>query len=753
MAGPWEKYQAQPAASPMAGLKDQSRAPVSGAAAPGPWTKYQAPAEDRVDQGFAVAGAQPARPELQAGLEQAVSDRNRVGGAATAAGRGAAQGATLGFYDELRGLSEAGGTDPNQPASLGSVISGGMRLLFGDQSAQKAYDAGAGRSRQELDASREAHPLATLGGELGGALATFPIAGPLNLMKEAQIVNGVQKVNSGARIVNGLATGAAYGGVQGAGSANGGLGDRVVGAALGAGIGGAFGGAVPALGVAVREGNRVLGAPIRGLINPEREAARRVAAALERDGATTADASRVVSQGQAAGLPTVIADAGGDTTRALARSSANTSPEARQTLTAATNTRFESQTDRGETLIRSLVRRADATQTADDLKAAARAQNAPAFNKAYKQAPAIWTPELEQLTTAPAVQDAIREATRRGANRATADGFKPPVNPFETVNGGVQLRVNPDGSRAVPSLQFWDHVHRGLDDAYDVAIRKGANSEARDIAALNKNLLATLDNAVPDFAKARQGAASFFGAQDALEAGQKFVTAKVGNAEARKAVAKMNAAEKELFSEGFASDLIARVRETGDRRSILNSMFVNSPAARERIEIALGPQAAQKLETFLRTENAMDLLRTAIQGNSTTARQLVELGLAGGAGAAVSGGNLNDPKAWITGALLFGARRAGVRIDANVARRVGEMLASKDPQILNKGLRAISRNTQMTRAIRSVEEQFGRLAGPGGSAAQREPLHVTVTQPANWPQTGSMPAAAGEDEQKAPRQR
>ncbi|HEV7283727.1 MAG TPA: hypothetical protein VGN75_02645, partial [Kaistia sp.] len=183
-------------------------------------------------------------------------------------------------------------------------------------------------------------------------------------------------------------------------------------------------------------------------------------------------------------MPTVIADAGGDTTRALARSSANTSPEARQALSTVTDARFESQTDRGEKLIRSLVRRADATQTADDLKAAARAQNAPAYNRAYRQAPSVWTPELEQLTTAPAVQDAIRKATRTGANRATADGFKPPVNPFESVNGGVRLRVDANGNRAVPSLQFWDHVQRNLSDAYDVAARKGANSEARDIAAL-----------------------------------------------------------------------------------------------------------------------------------------------------------------------------------------------------------------------------------------------------------------------------
>ena len=62
------------------------------------------------------------------------------------------------------------------------------------------------------------------------------------------------------------------------------------------------------------------------------------------------------------------------------------------------------------------------------------------------------------------------------------------------------------------------------------------------------------------------------------------------------------------------------------------AQIANSDAAREQMDIALGPQRATELQDFLHVETVMDAARSAVQANSTTAQQLVELGLAGGAG-------------------------------------------------------------------------------------------------------------------------
>ena len=65
-------------------------------------------------------------------------------GTATAIGRGAAQGLTLGGFDELRGLVEAGGAKPDEPASLGFIelilnAHNGNASTFQERSSAEAF--------------------------------------------------------------------------------------------------------------------------------------------------------------------------------------------------------------------------------------------------------------------------------------------------------------------------------------------------------------------------------------------------------------------------------------------------------------------------------------------------------------------------------------------------------------------------------------------------------------------------------------
>ncbi|MCX5581494.1 peptidoglycan-binding domain-containing protein [Kaistia terrae] len=667
--------------------------------------------DDEIQQALA---SPPTHDEALAQMSELSRIKPEDKGQLEAFRQGARQGVTFGFGDEIAAGAKTG---------FG---------LLGDYGKQLNAERG------DLLAAREHHPYTTGASEIGGALATAAIPGMGGL-------NVIRGAGTGARIGNAAATGAVAGGLYGAGAADGDLGDRAVGAAIGAGSGAVIGGAIPAVVAGAKVASRPITRPIAAALDPQAAASKRVGAALQRDGVTPQQAQQTLQQAQQSGAPLVVADTGGETTRALARSAANSSPEGRAAIDHAVNSRFETQGDRTEGFVRGLVRRASADQTADDLKAAARRVNGPAYANAYLMGPVVWDKQLEHLTTSPAVQRAIRDATKTGANRATADGFKPPVNPFVPDGaGGLKLRVDAQGNRSLPSLQFWDHVQRNLADDYDVAIRKGANSAANDIKDLKNQLLGHLDTKVPEFQKARQGASAFFGAQDALEAGQNFVTSKVENEAARKAVAAMNKPEKELFAEGFASDLIGRIRESGDRRNIANSIFFNSKAARERVEIALGKQKAAELEAFVRAENTMDLLRRAVQGNSTTARQLAELGLAGGASTVINGGfNPTDPSWLMTTALVRGGRLAGTTVEQRTVRRIAEMLASNDPKVLNQAAVQLSLRPGLMKALRAAEENIGRIVGPasveGGLPAalagdNRDPLSVTVSRPANWDQ-------------------
>jgi hypothetical protein len=104
-------------------------------------------------------------------------------------------------------------------------------------------------------------------------------------------------------------------------------------------------------------------------------------------------------------------------------------------------------------------------------------------------------------------------------------------------------------------------------------------------------------------------------------------------------------------------------------------------------------------------------MRPAVQGNSTTARQLAEMGLAGGIGG--SGYVTGSDTATMGGIGLFAASLAKHRIDANLARKVGELIASRDPANIAKVEKMLVKNPRMMDAFRKVEPQGGAIVGRG----------------------------------------
>jgi hypothetical protein len=210
------------------------------------------------------------------------------------------------------------------------------------------------------------------------------------------------------------------------------------------------------------------------------------------------------------------------------------------------------------------------------------------------------------------------------------------------VEGGVLNLGNGRGLPVYPNIQYWDYAARHIADAAAAARRVG-QPRKRPLASAGSSaqLKAELDRMVPEYQAARRGAAHFFNANDALEAGQQFLRSTHPIEEARRALARMNAADRQLFGEGFASNLVDAIERTGDRRNVVNAIF-GSQSAREKIRLALGDARANQLEAMLRHETIMDMMRGAL-GNSTTARQLIEygtLGLGGGYSA-----THNDPTA------------------------------------------------------------------------------------------------------------
>lgn len=641
---------------------------------------------------------------------------NRVGGAGL--GNVALQGLTFGLSDEaLAALASARG--------------------------EADYDTALAGEREALERIRKERPMMSLATEVAGSLPTV-------LLPFGMAARGA---SLGQKAVQAGKAGATYGALYGAGSGEGAA-DRAVGAGSGAILGGLFGAGTPyavagagAVGRAVNEATGNIPALVRGAINPDKEASRIVASGLQAGSPKTADipaaAEAVMRGAQANGQPLAVGDLGGERLRGIARSAANVSPEAREALTELTMGRArEPQAIRLNDFVSQLmggVPDADARRAA--LQAAARQENEKNYRTAYQAGQAVWNDALQSRLESDAFRSAVKDATRIGTDVAAAKGERAVRSPFTVgEDGTLTLRKNPDGSTAIPNLEFWDKVKQGLDSKIGVAVRAGDKPEVARLTELKNAFIADLDAAVPQYKAARSGAASFFGADDALQAGQNFVSQKLDLGGTKRAIAKMSPAERELFAEGYANNVVERIQSIADNRNVAIDALFNNPLARQKLDLAMGPQRARALEAYIRVENIMDLLKRAVTGNSTTARQLIEAGLsqsapaALGAGATALGSGSYDWKTLGLGAVAGAVTRKGAGVvNERIARRVGEMLASTDPNVVRKAFETIGRTPNARARIIDLERVLSREAGLSGGS-------VPV------PQMAVSPKAAAENE-------
>jgi hypothetical protein len=664
------------------------------------------PAQDATDEQRLQNQIFDRAPEQMRGLEQKGREKRVEHLGASAAGH-LGQGASFGFSDEIQGVA----------SGVGSALSGGS---FGE-----GYREGTDAARDRLEAYQAAYPGRALAAETAGAIGTtaVPVFGQLGRV--------AQGASTGARALAAGRAGVVTGGLYGAGTAEGGVIER----AKGAGAGGAIGGAAGLVATPVIEGAAALGRAamrpatrmLRGAASVNRQAAKDLTDTMRSDIATGTRGltDDQIALAQRESVPITVADIGGEQTRRLARNSANQSPEAAAMLRGTFRERYEGQAERvGRYLKRFIYADRDIEAARIANRAEAAKANAPRYRAAYgsQNAQAMWDDEFAQLMQAPAVKQAVKDVVPRSANKSAAEGFRPVLNPFEmdesffNAQGTVRLKE----TAGPPNLQFWDQVKRNLDDDIGKARLAGERSLASDLMALKRQLVSKLDDAVPEYAQARAGAAAFFDAEDALDAGEKFATStrRIDPREFARQFGAFSDAEKTLFRDGFITKLTTTMNGLADNRDVRTAIFANNPNTRAQLRMVLGKEGAAEFEQFLQLENVMKMTKEAVEGNSRTAEFLIDAGLfAGGAGASHYMGG--DPTVSVlVGAMLGGGRFAGRKaagaIDERVARRTAELLLSDDPEKIRQLAQAAAKNPTFRRALDEAERVLSTLYGQQG---------------------------------------
>jgi hypothetical protein len=494
-------------------------------------------------------------------------------------------------------------------------------------------------------------------------------------------------------------------------------------------------------------GGRLIGAGLEKFTGAKTgdQAAQRVRAAMEADAAAKAKLQGVspkspalgmsaedIQAAQQAGQPWVVGDIGGAQTRMLARTVKNLSPEAGAYLETPLESRFQIQGSRLADYMRNAIGVSDGTGAADvrdALTRMSRVENKDAYSKAYSQpaAQSMWDNDFSQLMQAPVVQNSIEDAVNLGKNISAAAGHPTVENPFiKDANGNWTLKVNPDGSTATPNLQFWDYVKQSLDDKVNAAYSNQANKLGNAYKDVRDTLREKLDTAVPEYNQARAGAAKFFGAQDAHEAGTNFLRNMnaYNTDDAMNAFKKMSSADQKLFGMGMSSDIINRASNMNDSSNVAR-MF-NSPSSRQKLAMGLGEDQAAALEAYIRRESMMNMLKTAVGGNSSTAAQLLAAEMFGGIEAGKAAWENRDEimkhpvlsALGLGGTVLTGAiLKYNHGVDQTLAPRIAQLIASSNPADFERILNASQSSQNIRNIIRRTE--MGMAAAYGAKQGQK----------------------------------
>ena len=622
----------------------------------------------------------------------------------------------------VNGIPVLGPLTTNVSDAIGGTIS---QLTGGD------YGKYVDRVRGNREALRRDYPVADIAGNILGGIGAFGGLGATKLGAEALgLVGGLgkQTVNSGLSTL-GLST-----------ADNIARGDAPTTALINATGGAGVSALIPGASAALRGTGKVINdqiiTPVRTAFRQENEAIKRVGNAVAAD----ARAGQGMTQAQEAvaakaGAPVINADRFGEATRRLARASANVSPEAGGALKGFTEDRFYTQGKRAEGFVQRLMGGAtDDLALQDALRVAAQKSNKVAYDaaRASPNANSIWNPRIQGLMQSPEFLSAVKNAEAAAKTDAALNGYKAVQSPFVfAADGSVSMKPG-----VTPNLEFWDIVQRELRKAKE-ALGPKELTQASRLEQLRRQLLTDLDTAVPEFAKARSGAAAFFGAEDAIDIGRKAFSAGRNDVpELQRGFSKLTQAEKDAAAVGYASEVIDRIRSTNDRTNVINSLF-NDNSIRMRNELVLGPQKARELEAYVKTEQILQQLKDAVGGNSTTTQQLIAAGVLG-SGTALWTGDAGTGLNVAT--LAFLGRRAaavmGKKVDDKVMKLVGEMLMSADPAQVQKAINSAAMSKQHMDALDAIMRGLtiaarGGAVGTGAAMAAntsqaQEPLEITV---------------------------
>jgi hypothetical protein len=512
-------------------------------------------------------------------------------------GRGALQGATFGFGDEIYGAAK-GAYDK----VLGS----------GDFGGTYAKERDAVRSANKRAA--DANPLSYFAGEVGGGVALpFGMAG-------AGAKAATQATNAGlaARSVTAAKQGAGYGAAYGFGTAEGDAAQQGLSTLGGAVAGGVVGGALPGAVSLASSAMRMPGQAVRVVSNPKSVAAEKFAEARARDIGSDAlatgsnpvaqDLARLASEKAAGRSGQMLADMGGENTQNLVRSAVNMPNARAERFNQVLNRRQAVQTRQLEDAVsKGIGAGKDYYKSVGTIIENRDKMADPMFKSAFAIETPL-TPKLQSVLERPTMVKLFEDVQRRMADEGhTFDGKR-----TTEIFHRIKLELDEQIGMSKQAEKMGNRPTQGYD--------------TRTLTVLKRDFLNAIDHKSYKYALKQYAGPSALknaaddGMDEALKEAPEQITAKLAG---------LTKGEADMWRMGAARALMDRIRQGNIMRDRTKSIF-DTPDMQLRLK-AIFPDNKSRGE-FMRTlaaERRKSRTRQAAQGNSTTAKQLTNAQEAG----------------------------------------------------------------------------------------------------------------------------
>jgi hypothetical protein len=542
-----------------------------------------------------------------------------------------------GLYDFIAG--ESNRAVKSSEDQLRSVASGMTFGLADEAAAGAAALTGVGRQEgagddysSNLAAERardEQIPTGTrIAGEVAGGIATGS-----GLARAGGAVLGVVAPKAGqalARLpgyVKAVGTGGAVGGAYGAGTAEGGAGNRLAGAATGAALGAGTAGLAYPLVKAGEAGIRAIGRGLENRMGPATAGQGKVLQAMERDQMTPA---KVRARLRALGPQATLADAGGENLTGLARAAAGVPGPAKNRAAIVLNQRAEGEAARLTQKINKNLKPKDFFAAEDEFLGNLRSNAAEIYQEAYQAGKQLESKTLTRLLERPIARDAMKEA----AELAGIEGRRlSALDPTLTAQAKEAVKLGLLDPGVVPkggigrgiTTEAIDDLKKGLDSIIDRETNQftgGLTKRGALIAGFKRDLLREVDSLNPLYAKARATYAGDAEVLNALRLGRDFM--KLDPEEITRAMAGMSIGAQQAYRSGAARAMKDIIDNTPDMASASRRLFGKS-VTRQRLQAMFPDQETYNdLARALLSESRFSQVRNTVLGGSPTAARLAE---------------------------------------------------------------------------------------------------------------------------------